>query len=100
MVNCRVPGCSNYSKKTGEAVSYHKFPRDHRTKAWLDRIKRVNMPPLENCYVCSDHFLTSCFEIDFRSRLTGKKFRKYLKDDAIPSVFKFGPEAKKNSIRI
>ena len=95
MVSCCVPDCNNYSGKTGKAVSYHKFPQDHRKKAWLDRIRRVNMPPLENCYVCSEHFLPSCFEIDLRSQLTGKKCRKYLKNDAIPSVFPFGPEAKR-----
>ena len=28
MGSCCVPGCSNYSKKTGEEVSYHQFPPD------------------------------------------------------------------------
>ena len=95
MVSCVVPDCHNYSEKTGEAVSYHKFPQDHRTKAWLDRVRRVDMPPLENSYVCSEHFLPSCFEIDFRAQLMGEKVRKHLRDDAIPSLFKYGPEPKK-----
>ena len=95
MVSCVVPDCHNYSEKTGEAVSYHKFPQDHRRKAWLDRVRRVDMPPLENSHVCSEHFLPSCFEIDFRAQLMGEKVRKHLRDDAIPSLFKYGPEPKK-----
>ncbi|CAH3157853.1 unnamed protein product [Porites lobata] len=95
MVSCVVPDCHNYSEKTGEAVSYHKFPQDDRRKAWLDRVRRVDMPPLENSHVCSEHFLPSCFEIDFRAQLMGEKARKHLRDDAIPSLFKYGPEPKK-----
>ena len=54
------------------------------------------MPPLENCYVCSDHFQPSCFETDLRAQsLTGEKAKRSLKDDAIPSWFSYGPEAKK-----
>ena len=64
MVSCVVPDCHNYSEKTGEAVSYHKFPQDHRTKAWRDRVRRVDMPALENSHVCSEHFLPSCFRMD------------------------------------
>ena len=45
--------------------------------------------------VCSEHFLPSCFEIDFRAQLMGEKVRKHLRDDAIPSLFKYGPEPKK-----
>ena len=56
MVSCVVPDCHNYSEKTGEAVSYHKFPQDHRTKAWLDRVRRVDMPPLKNVFAAN----TSC----------------------------------------
>ena len=41
------------------------------------------------------HFLPSCFEIDFRAQLMGEKVRKHLRDDAIPSLFKYGPEPKK-----
>ena len=34
----------------------HKFPQDHKTKAWLNQVRGVDMPPLENSYVCSEHF--------------------------------------------
>ena len=101
MVSCCVPDCYNYSSKTkkaGDKVTYHRIPQDdpQRTKAWLERIRRKNMPPLENCYVCSDHFQPSCFETDLRAQLlTGEKAKRSLRDDAIPSLFSYGPEAKK-----
>lgn len=100
MVSCVVPDCHNYSEKTGEAVSYHKFPQDHRTKAWLDRVRRVDMPPLENSYVCSEHFLPGCFEIDFGAQLMGEKVRKHLRDDVIPSLFKIWSGTQKSAIAI
>jgi len=77
-------------------VSYRKIPQDHRTDAWLERIRRLDMPPLENCHVCSGHFLSSCFEVDFRAQLMGQKGKAELKDDAIPSVFSYnyGPKPK------
>lgn len=98
MVNCCVPGCTNYSAKTAKTadISYHKFPSDkQRRKAWLERIRRSNMPPVQNCYVCSAHFSPSCFELDLRSQITGQKRKRQLKEDAVPSEFDYGHEAKK-----
>ena len=99
MVSCVVPGCNNHSaktKKAGDSVSYFHIPLDHRTKAWLDRIRRTNLPPLENCHVCSEHFLPSCFEPDLRAQLTGQTGKRSLRADAIPSIFKYShsPEGK------
>ena len=57
-----------------------------------------DLPPLENCHVCSEHFLPSCFEPDdLRTQLTGQKGKRSLKADAVPSVFKYShsPEEKK-----
>ena len=36
-----------------------------------------------------------CFEIDFQEKLRGEKSGRVLKDDAILSLFSYGPEAKK-----
>ena len=70
MVYCCVPGCVNYSAKSN-GISYHKLPRDTQwRKAWLKRIRRNNMPPLENCYVCSEHFLAERFEVNLRAQIT------------------------------
>ena len=98
MVNCCVPGCTNYSAKTSKTsdISYHKFPSNKEgRKTWLERIRRTNMPPVQYSYVCSAHFLPSCFEFDLRSQITGQKFKRRLKKNAVPSEFDFGHEAKK-----
>ena len=98
MVNCCVPGCVNYSAKSN-GISYHKFPRDtQRRKAWLERIRRANMPPLENCYVCSEHFSAESFEVDLRAQNTGVKWKGRLKEDAVPSEFCFRPPAKRQRL--
>jgi len=50
MVNCCVPGCTNYSAITSKTadISYHKFPSDkQRRKIWLERIRWSNMPPVK-----------------------------------------------------
>ena len=98
MVNCCVPGCTNYSAKTSKTadISYHKFPSDkQRRKTWLERIRRSNMPPMQYSYVCSDHFLPNCFEVNIRLQITGQKCKRRLKEDAVPSEFDYGREAKK-----
>ena len=97
MVHCCVPGCINHSSKTCN-ISYHRIPNDKglRKASWLARIRRDNLPPLQNCYVCSEHFTDDCFEVDLKARLMPElKVKRRLKRDAIPSVFSFGPEPKK-----
>jgi len=99
MVSCSVPGCTNYSEKTkkaGSTVSYHQLPLDDANEGMAGEDKRVEMPPLENFYVCSEHFSPECFEIDLRAQLTGQKCKRHLKDGTVPSVFPYayGPEAK------
>lgn len=89
MVHCCVPKCTNYSAKT-KSVSYHIIPRDSKLqKAWIARLRRDNLPPLENCYVCSDHFEKDCFDLDLREKVTGERGKRRLKPDSIPSIFNF-----------
>ena len=52
-------------------------------------------PPLENCYVCSEHFSAESFEVNLREQITGTKCKRRLKEDAIPSEFSFRPPAKR-----
>ena len=52
------------------------------------------MPPLENCYVCSEHFSAESFEVNLRAQITGVKCKRRLKEDAVPSEFCFRPPAK------
>lgn len=97
MVHCCVPECTNYSKKT-ESVSYHKLPSKQAIqKSWIAHIKRANLPPLQYCYVCSDHFEDSCFEVDLMEQLTGVKRKRRLKAGAIPSLFNFVKPAKRRT---
>ena len=81
-------------------ISYHCIPNDKGLqKAWLERIRRDNLPPLQNCYVCSEHFTYDCFETDLKAQLMPElKVKRRLNRDAIPSVFSFGPEPKKPRI--
>ena len=89
MVHCCVPECNNHSAKTN-LVSYHKIPKDSKLKkTWISCLRRDNLPTLENCYMCSDHFQSECFERDFREQLTGERGRRCLKSDAVPSIFNF-----------
>ena len=99
MVHCCVPGCINHSSKTS-SISYHRIPNDKALrKAWLARIRRDNLPPLQNCYVCSEHFTDACFESDLKAQLMPElKVKRRLKRDAIPSVFSFAREPKKPRI--
>lgn len=96
MVHCCVPECINHSSKTSN-ISYHRIPTDKGLqKAWIARIRRDNLPPLQNCYVCSAHFTDDCFEKDLRAQLLPEQtVKRRLKRDAIPSVFSFCSEPKK-----
>ena len=99
MVHCCVPGCTNYSATT-ENVSYHKIPKDPSLKnAWIACLRRDNLPPLENSYVCSDHFEKECFESNLREQLTGQKYKRKLKRDAVPSCFSFSTSLPPKKIR-
>ena len=53
------------------------------------------MPPLENYYVCSEHFSAESIEVNLRAQITGTKCKRRLKKDAIPSEFCFPPPAKR-----
>ena len=90
MIHCCVPECIYRStKKSG--ISYHRIPKDKGLqKAWIARIRRDNLPPLQNCYVCSEHFTDDCFETDLRAQfLPEQKVKRRLKRDS------FSPEPKK-----
>ncbi|KAK2550088.1 hypothetical protein P5673_029275 [Acropora cervicornis] len=53
------------------------------------------MPPLENCFVCSEHFSAESFEVNLHAQITGPKCKRRLEEDAIPSEFCFRPPAKR-----
>ena len=80
--------------------------RSHKKQGWTlqwtaycQLIRRDNLPPLQNCYVCSEHFTDDCFETDLKSQLMPElKIKRCLKRNGTPSVFSFGPEPKKPRI--
>ena len=93
MVNCCVPGCANYSAKRAN-VGFHTIPSDEqRRKAWLERIRRINMPPLQYSYVCSDRFSASCYQSNLQSKITGQRYKRWLKEDAVPSIFDYASQS-------
>ena len=47
------------------------------------------MPPLVNCYVCSEHFSVVRFEINLRAQITGTKCKRRLKEDASKKLVSF-----------
>ena len=99
MVNCCVPGCTNHSARNkGTGISFHKIPNDKSLrKAWVARMRRDNLPPLENCYNCSEHFTENCFVADLKAQLVpGQSVKRRLKRDSIPSLFPFAPQPSKN----
>ena len=53
------------------------------------------MPPLENCFVCSEHFSAESFEVNLRAQITGTKCKQRLTEDAVPSEFCFRPLAER-----
>lgn len=101
MVHCCVPDCTNYSSKSSDkGISYHRIPKNKDLrKAWIARVRRENLPPAENCYVCSEHFTEDCFESNLKAQfLVGEKTKRRLKRDAVPAVFSFGPRPKQSRL--
>ena len=83
-----VPGCTNYNQRSDGSISFHRIPSNQQMKnKWLARIPRANPCPAAYAYVCSDHFISYCFELSFISQFTGKKERRRLRAGSIPSVF-------------
>ena len=95
MVHCCIPQCTNHSAKTsraGTVVSYHKIPLNLQLqRAWIARLRtrRTNLPQLKNCYVCSEHFEKDDFDsgTELQRQLLGKRTRRRLKADAVPTKF-------------
>lgn len=52
------------------------------------------MPPVQYSYVCSAHFLPSCFEVNIHLQITGQKCKRRLKEDAVLSEFDYGMRPK------
>ena len=87
-----VPECNQkgYKDEKNERISYFNFPTDKtRRKKWLHAIRRdegKDFRVTETTKVCSRHFRSS----DLKKSLHG---RVYVKDNVVPSRFKWCPES-------
>ncbi|XP_018416995.1 PREDICTED: THAP domain-containing protein 5-like [Nanorana parkeri] len=75
--SCVAPEC----RSEGARESYYKFPLHDkvRLKQWLSKMNMENFFPSKNQYLCGKHFKPSCFQVRLGVR--------YLKNDAVPTVF-------------
>ncbi|KAM3912031.1 THAP domain-containing protein 5-like [Leptodactylus fuscus] len=80
--SCVLPECKR--AETGRE-SYYKFPLHDkvRLKQWLSNMNVENFFPTKKQYLCSKHFKASCFQIRWGVR--------YLRFDAVPTIFSSGP---------
>ncbi|XP_055095700.1 THAP domain-containing protein 8 isoform X3 [Symphalangus syndactylus] len=88
---CRAPNCSNTAGRLGadnRPVSFYKFPLKDgpRLQAWLRHMGREHWVPSCHQHLCSEHFTPSCFQWRWGVR--------YLRPDAVPSIFSRAPPAK------
>ncbi|KAI5934019.1 THAP domain-containing protein 8 [Manis javanica] len=89
---CRAPNCSNTAGRLGSdnrPVSFYKFPLKDgaRLQAWLQHMGCEHWVPSCHQHLCSEHFTPSCFQWRWGVR--------YLRPDAVPSIFSQAPPAKK-----
>lgn len=108
MVNkCFAFGCrSGYKSKkqvteiqldsTGHKITFHKFPKDPLLlQKWMNAIPRQDLVrPSVNARMCSCHFRASDFVTvsqDSNNKEKAELKNRYLKDDAVPSLFPNAP---------
>uniref|UniRef100_A0A8D0H8I4 THAP domain containing 8 n=1 Tax=Sphenodon punctatus TaxID=8508 RepID=A0A8D0H8I4_SPHPU len=81
---CRAPNCSNSAgqqRPDSKRLSFYKFPLHdpERLKQWLSKMNQEKWIPTKYQHLCSEHFSPSCFEHRWGVR--------YLKPDAVPTIF-------------
>jgi hypothetical protein len=96
MVNkCSAVGCvSGYNEKE-IGITFHKFPLGNPDllAKWLRRLSRENFQPTQYSRLCSKHFIKTDYEEcrqdtnTSRKRCRGDLKLRYLKPDAVPSIF-------------
>ncbi|KAM5207954.1 THAP domain-containing protein 8 isoform 4-T4 [Hipposideros larvatus] len=89
---CWAPNCSNTAGRLGadnRPVSFYKFPLKDgpRLQAWLQHMGCEHWVPSCHQHLCSEHFTPACFQWRWGVR--------YLRRDAVPSIFSGTPPAKK-----
>ncbi|KAL1463809.1 hypothetical protein WDU94_015518 [Cyamophila willieti] len=90
--NRQIPAWKKSCDENQKEIHFHKFPLKNQAllKKWIHATKREKWEPTPYSFLCSDHFKPEDYKI-----ILGKK--KMLKEDSIPSKFKFpGHLIKKN----
>uniref|UniRef100_A0A3P9PK05 THAP-type domain-containing protein n=1 Tax=Poecilia reticulata TaxID=8081 RepID=A0A3P9PK05_POERE len=86
-------GCHyNTKKNRNTQVSLHRFPNEKKVRAqWARAVGRIHLP--KNPYLCSQHFSTEDYESFVRAQLmkelTGGRYPRKLKLNAVPTIFSF-----------
>ena len=66
-ISCIAIGCANRSSKRAreeDGITFHRVPKDKTLRdEWLKNIRRENFEPSQTCFICSDHFLASDYEV-------------------------------------
>jgi THAP domain-containing protein 1/3 len=94
--DCSGLGCN------GEKITFHSFPisNDELCQKWVRANPREGYTPTKHSRLCSLHFQSSDFIEEpqdknvtrrKKSESSAKPFRRYLKEDAIPSIFPSAP---------
>ncbi|XP_072125891.1 uncharacterized protein [Mobula birostris] len=84
--NCAVIECSRNAGQLAadnRRISFYKFPSNdkERLAQWLSNMRREKWVPSQYQYICSEHFTPESFEWRWGTR--------YLKADAVPTIFSF-----------
>ncbi|KAJ6663589.1 hypothetical protein lerEdw1_009668 [Lerista edwardsae] len=95
---CRAPNCSNSAgqpRPDNRRLSFYKFPlhNPERLRQWLSQMNQEKWVPTKHQHLCSEHFAASCFEYRWGVR--------YLKPDAVPTIFQVpgSPQKRDNPSR-
>ncbi|XP_078097743.1 THAP domain-containing protein 5-like isoform X2 [Mustelus asterias] len=95
--NCTVPHCCRHAGQLAadnRRISFYKFPSNDRERLaqWLSNMKREKWVPSQYQYICSEHFTPDSFEWRWGTR--------YLKADAVPTIFSFPEQPTKRKVLV
>ncbi|KAG8185130.1 hypothetical protein JTE90_006333 [Oedothorax gibbosus] len=83
VISCCAYECTNRwgkLKEDGTKLKFHLFPfrKPDLLKKWIVAVKRESWKPSKSSALCGDHFAETAYKTSAR---------RYLKDDAVPSIF-------------
>ena len=91
VISCAVINCTNRAVK-GSAIIFHRFPLNNKELCWewVVVTRREKVTPTKNNYLCGEHVTPADYKFADSIKL---------KDDAVPSLFKFPHHLIKNCER-